>query len=158
MIASSVSNTSCSSHPDRETYITFVFHFHEHILVGIRNMGRRMKRLNLLILVLPLPSWNSLAALEQKFLREPPDQVFVILFCEKPCVYAIVRFDQGVVMIVIMGHDKKIALAMKVKYHIQKFLREQPDQVFVFVLIEKKLQVRYLYLFWNDKNKIRSSI
>ena len=62
-------------------------------------------------------------------------------------MYAIVRFDQGVVMIVIMGHDKKIALAMKVKYHIQKFLREPPDQVFVFVLIEKKLQVRYLYLF-----------
>lgn len=33
-----------------------------------------MNRLNLLILVLPLPSWNSLAAPEQKFLREPPDQ------------------------------------------------------------------------------------
>ena len=57
-----------------------------------------MKRLNLLILVLPLPSWNSLAAPEQKFLREPPDQVFVILLeCE--CVFVIVCFDQSVVML-----------------------------------------------------------
>ena len=37
-----------------------------------------------------------------------------------------------------MGHDKKIALAMKVKYHTQKFLREPSDQVFVLVLFEKK--------------------
>ena len=32
----------------------------------------------------------------QKFLREPPDQVFVILLCV--CVFAIVCFDQGMVM------------------------------------------------------------
>ena len=38
--------------------------------------------------------WMKVKYHTQKFLREPPDQVFIILLCE--CVFAIVFFDQSV--------------------------------------------------------------